>query len=216
MSVDRSGPLRIEVEDDPTPIVLILAATLRRSARQPKLAAAMAKAKGNVAMKSSVDPQAATIRFARGTITVVRGVASDAHVIIEADVNKMADENPPKPKVSGIAGHVRLALLASKVLEPPNAGWRNEATAFFAPTFANPKAPRGVSVTCLNDASTQTFGDPDTIEYEIHGTEHALLNVFCGNTVLGQDLLDGKIRAVGSLPHLAELTGRSIAVMLGA
>jgi hypothetical protein len=33
--------------------------------------------------------------------------------------------------------------------------------------------------------------------------------------VLGQDLLDGKIFAVGKLAHLAELTGRSLAWMLG-
>ena len=59
-----------------------------------------------------------------------------------------------------------------------------------------------------------TLGDTP-VEYELHGSEHALLNVFCGNTVLGQDLLDGKLFAVGKLAHLAELTGRSLAWMLG-
>ena len=55
-------------------------------------------------------------------------------------------------------------------------------------------------------------GEP---EYEIHGSARALNSVFTGGSVLGEDLLNGKLYAVGSLQHLAELTGRSIAWMLG-
>ena len=208
---DRS--IIIEVEDDPTPIVLILAATLRRAARHPKLANAMAKAKGNVAMKSSVDPQAATMRFRDGTVRVVRGVAPDAGVTIEADVNKMSDEHPPKPKVNGAARHLKLALLASKVLEPPHGTWQEEAANFWEFSSHHPGCPTGLRVVCTDDRSEVTFGG--VVEYELHGSQHALLNTFCGNTVLGQDVLDGKLCAVGALRHTAELTGRSIAWMLG-
>lgn len=42
-----------------------------------------------------------------------------------------------------------------------------------------------------------------------------MINLFTGGAVLGQDLLDGKLAAVGTLRHTAELTGRSIAWMLG-
>ncbi len=210
-----AGVVVIEVEDDPTPMVLILAATLRRSARVPKLAARMAKAKGNIAMRSTVDPQAATVRFERGRVLVVNGVAPDAHVTIAADVNRMSDEQPPKPKVDGALGHLRLALLANKVLEPPHGTWRQEGANFFAFAASSPAAPRGMRVVCTDDGSEQNFGDCSNIEFELHGSEHALLNVFCGNTVLGQDLLDAKLHAVGSLQHLAQLTGRSIAWMLG-
>jgi hypothetical protein len=69
-------------------------------------------------------------------------------------------------------------------------------------------------VVCLDDGSELVLGDPPPA-YELHGSEHALMNVFLGNTVLGQDLLDGKLFAVGKLAHLAELTGRSLAWMLG-
>ena len=93
---------RIDVEPDPVPIVLILAATLRRAARSPKLAAAIGRTKGNVALRSTVDPQAATMRFGKGGVTVVRGVSDDADVVISADFNTMADERPPKPKVTGV------------------------------------------------------------------------------------------------------------------
>jgi hypothetical protein len=39
--------------------------------------------------------------------------------------------------------------------------------------------------------------------------------VFTGGSVLGEDVLNGKLQGVGSLQHLAELTGRSISWMFG-
>ena len=39
------------------------------------------------------------MRFGNGGVIVVRGVSDDADVVIAADVNTMADEKPPKPKV---------------------------------------------------------------------------------------------------------------------
>jgi hypothetical protein len=176
---------RIDVEPDPVPIVLILAATLRRAARTPKLAAAIGHVKGNVALRSTVDPQAATMRFGNGGVTVVRGVSDDADVIIAADINKLSDGT-----------------------------WQEEAQRFFAYAIEHPGIPRSMRVVCTDDGSELTLGDAPA-EYELHGSEHALLNVFCGNSVIGQDLLDGKIFAVGKLAHLAELTGRSLAWMLG-
>ncbi|MEP7201634.1 MAG: hypothetical protein ABI894_03440 [Ilumatobacteraceae bacterium] len=205
---------RIEVEPDPVPIVLILAATLRRAARTPKLANRIGRAKGNVALKSTVDPQAATMRFGNGGVTIVRGVSDDTDVLIAADVNTMADEHPPRPKVTGAARHPMLALAVGKLLEPPHGTWQEEAQRFFEFATAQPGVPRSIRIVCIDDMSEIRLGD-QTPEYELHGSEHSLLNVFCGNTVLGQDLLDGKIFAVGKLAHLAELTGRSLAWMLG-
>jgi hypothetical protein len=204
----------VEVEDDPTPIVLIVAATLRRAEETPKLAAMMQKAKGNVALKSTVDPQAATIRFERGRIRVVRGVASDTHVTIATDVNRMSDEDAPKPKVSGAATHLKLALTAGKVLEPPTGTWQQEAARFWSYASTHPGSPQGLRVVCLDDATEASFGNTPA-EYEIHGTAHRLTAVFTGGTVFGEDLLAGKLYGVGSLKHTAELTGRSLAYMMG-
>ncbi len=210
-----NSPARIDVEPDPVPIVLILAATLRRSARTPRLAESIANTTGNVALRSTVDPQAATMRFGNGGVTVVRGVSADADVVIAADINKLADENPPKPKVTGAARHPKLALAVSKLLEPPHGTWQQEAQRFFTFATAHPGIPKSMRVVCTDDGAELMLGEVPA-EYELHGSEHALLNVFCGNTVLGQDLLDGKIFAVGKLAYLAELTGRSLAWMLGA
>ena len=45
--------------------------------------------RGVVALKSSVDPQAATIRFDKGRVALEHGVAPDTGVLIEADLTKM-------------------------------------------------------------------------------------------------------------------------------
>jgi hypothetical protein len=207
-------PARIEVEPDPVPIVLILAATLRRAARTPRLAAAIGSLRGNVALRSTVDPQAATMRFGGGGVTVVRGVSEDADVVIAADINKLSDEKPPKPKVTGAALHLKLALTVSKLLDPPHGTWQEEAQRFYTYATERPGIPTSMRVVCTDDGSELVLGDSPA-EYELHGSEHALLNVFCGNSVIGQDLLDGKLFAVGKLAHLAELTGRSLDWMLG-
>ena len=204
----------VETEDDPTPIVLIVAATLRRAEETPKLAAMMHGAKGSVALRSTVDPQAATIRFGDGRVRVERGVAPDTDVTISTDVNRMADEDAPKPKVSGAATHARLALTASKVLDPPIGSWRDEARRFWARIADHPDTPRGVHVICTDEHSQITIG-AEPAEFEIHGTAHRLTALFSGSTVFGQEVLDGHLYAVGSLEHLAVLTGRSLDVAFG-
>jgi hypothetical protein len=209
-----SGASIVETEDDPTPIVLILAATLRRAEETPKLAAMMRNAKGNVALRSTVDPQAATVRFGDGRVRVERGVAPDTDVTISTDVNRMADEDAPKPKVSGAATHARLALTAGKVLEPPTGPWRDEARRNWARIVDHPRTPRGIHVVCTDDASQITLG-VEPVEFEIHGSAHRLTALFTGQTVFGQEVLEGRLYAVGSLAYLAELTGRSLDVLFG-
>lgn len=145
----------------------------------------------------------------------VRGISDDTDVLIAADINTMSDENSPAPKVVGAARHPKLALTVGKLLEPPHGTWQQEAEHFFAFATKRPGVPRSMRVVCTDDGSEIVLGDGPAV-YELHGSEHALLNVFLGNTVLGQDVLDGKLHAVGTLAHLAELTGRSLGVDAGA
>lgn len=203
----------VTVEPDPSPLALILASTLRRAARAPKLAATMASAAGAIALKSTVDPQAATVRLGHGTAHVVTGVR-DADVVIEVDIARMNDPDAPKPKVTGAARHPKLALAASKILEPPARPWQQEAADFFAFASAHPAAPRSLRVVATDSRAEVTFGERPA-EYELHGTEHALGTLFTGGSVLGEELVNGRLGAVGTLRHTAELTGRSLAWMLG-
>jgi hypothetical protein len=52
-------------------------------------------------------------------------------------------------------------------------------------------------------------------EYELEGTGDALVSMFSGASIFGEDLLNGKLFAVGSLAHASVFTGRSIAWALG-
>ena len=113
------APVQIALEDDPTPLVRILGAILPRSARNPALQSKLGSMRGVVALKSSVDPQAVTIRFDKGSVTLEHGVAADSGVVIEADLTRMNEPDAPKPKVRGAARHLKLALAVSKVLDPP-------------------------------------------------------------------------------------------------
>jgi hypothetical protein len=208
------APVQIALEDDPTPLVRILGATLRRSARNPALEAKLRSMQGVVALKSSIDPQAVTMRFAKGTVTLEHGVAADSGVVIEADLTKLNEPGAPKPKVSGAARHLKLALAAGKVLDPPAGTWQDEARAFWEFARNHPRMPGVLLVVCTDDGARLTLGDgPGT--YELHGSARALTSVFTGGSVLGEDMLNGKLCGVGSLQHLAELTGRSIAWMFG-
>jgi hypothetical protein len=210
------GTVHIALEDDPTPLVLIIGATLRRSARNPALESKLRGMQGVVALKSSVDPQAVTMRFDKGRVALERGVAADSGIVIEADLTKMSEPNAPKPKVKGAAKHLKLALAVSKVIDPPPGTWQEEARAFWEFAHAHPRMPRALLVVCTDDDARGRLvlgeGEP---EYELHGSARALNSVFTGGSVLGEDLLNGKLYAVGSLQHLAELTGRSIAWMFG-
>jgi hypothetical protein len=208
------APVQIALEDDPTPLVLILGATLRRSARIPSLASKLRGMQGVVALKSSIDPQAVTIRFDKGSVALAHGVAPDSGVIIEADLTKMSEPDAPKPKVTGAARHPTLALAFSKVVDPPPGSWQEEARAFWEFAHGHPRMPAAMLVVCTDDGARLTLGD-GTPEYELHGSARALTSVFTGGSVLGEDMLNGKLYGVGSLQHLAELTGRSIAWMFG-
>jgi hypothetical protein len=208
------APVQIALEDDPTPLVRILGATLQRSARNPALESKLRGMRGVVALKSSVDPQAVTIRFAKGTVSLEHGVAADSGVVIEADLTKLNEPNAPKPKVRGAARHLKLALAASKVLDPPAGTWQEEASAFWDFARDHPRMPGTLLVVCTDDEARLTLGDGPP-EYELHGSARALISVFTGGSVLGEDMLNGKLCGVGSLQHLAELTGRSIAWMFG-
>jgi hypothetical protein len=210
--VAEGAAIQIALEDDPTPLVRILAATLHRAARNPALETKLRGMSGVVALKSSVDPQAATMRFDKGRVKVERGVASDSGIVIEADLLNMNDPNARKPKVKGAARHLKLALAISKVIDPPPGQWQDEARRFWEFARDHPLMPRTLLVVCTDDGSRLTLGE-GTPDYELHGSTAALLSVFTGNSVLGEDMLNGKLSGVGSLQHLAELTGRSIAWM---
>jgi hypothetical protein len=200
-----------ELHPDAPPFALGVSAVLKRSAARASLAKRLRRMKGVLGVRSSSDPQTATVRFDRGRIGIAGGLAEDADVLITIDPN----DADAKPKVKGAGRHLLFALDLAKVMEPPTGTWQEEAAAFWAFASPAPRMPSRLRVVCTDDVTEAIFGDGDDSTYEIHGTAKALTSVFSGASILGQDALEGKLLIVGRIEHVSIITGRSIAWALG-
>jgi hypothetical protein len=200
----------VVLEDDATPLVRIIATQLRRATADPGIARRAEALRGVFALRSQKDPQAVTMRFGDGRVELARGVARDAQVVATVDLDNMSGPDPAKPKVTGGLRHLRFALGVSKLLEPPARSWVEHAQAFWAFAGGAPGMPATMRVVCLDDGTSLDLGNDAGDRYEIQGRAPALTSIFSGNSVFGQDLLDGKVFASGSLKHASVLTGRSL------
>lgn len=206
ITLEEHGPL----------IVRILGGTLHRAAAQPKLARRMDKLKGRVALRSSTDPQSATIHFDRGNVSIAHGVHPAADVVITADLNTMGQPNAPKPKVKGALAHLGLALGAAKVLDPPTpGGWRGAVDEFWAWAAGKPGKPDELRVVCTDDDTDHVVGTAGGSSVEIHGPAWALVNVFTGGDHLGAALLENRVQMVGDIPTVSPFIGLVTKRLLG-
>ena len=197
----------VVLEPDATPLVRIIATTLRDSTADAAVARKAERLRGVFALRSEKDPQAVTMRFDRGRVALTRGVAPDAQVVVTVDLDNMSGPDAPKPKVRGAFRHLRLALGVSKLLEPKARPWPEHAQAFWAFAGARRGMPERLRVVCLDDGTVVELGTSTGSQYEIHGSAPALVSIFSGSSVFGQDLLEGKVYAIGLLQHGSVLTG---------
>jgi hypothetical protein len=205
----------VVLEPDATPLVRIIATTLRDSASDADVARKAERLRGVFALRSEKDPQAVTMRFDRGRVALTRGVGRDAQVVATVDLDNMSGPDAPKPKVRGAFRHLRFALGVSKLLEPKARPWPEHVQAFWAFAGDRRGMPDQLRVVCLDDGAAVDVGaDSSTSCYEIHGVALALVSIFSGNSVFGQDLLDGKVYAIGSLQHASVLTGSFLEWMM--
>jgi len=208
--------MEVVLEPDATPLVRIIATTLRESLRDPDLTRKAEGLRGVFALKSAKDPQAVTMRFAAGRVALAHGVAPDAQVVVTVDLDNMTGPDAPKPKVKGALGHPMFALTVSKLLEPKPRAWPEHARAFWEFTSKQRDTPAHLRVVCLDNGAILDLGRDESGEdtYEIHGSAAALESIFSGNSVFGQDLLEGKVYAIGSMKYASVLTGCSLAWMM--
>ena len=87
----------VVLEPDATPLVRIIATTLRDSAADPDVARKAKRLRGVFVLRSEKDPQAVTMRFDRGRVALSRGVAPDAQVVVTVDLDNMSGPDAPKP-----------------------------------------------------------------------------------------------------------------------
>ncbi|HEV2369705.1 MAG TPA: hypothetical protein VGR90_07505, partial [Acidimicrobiales bacterium] len=164
----------------------------------------------------SVDRQSVTVRFDRGRVQLTRGVAPDAGLVITLDFDNMSGPGAPKPQVKGAMRHPLLGLSVARVLEPPTGTWQEEAARFWSFASSEPRMPGSMLVVCTDEGGQLRLGAADgPPAYELHGPASALVSVFSGQTIAGQEFLAGKLKAVGSFEHASVLTGRSIGWVLG-
>jgi len=168
-----------------------------------------------VVLASSITAQAATIRFSGDSIHVERGAAADADVTISADLDTMNEPDAPSPKVTGLARHPRLALAASKVLDPPVGTWREEASKFLGVALTDEVMVRPVRVVCTDDGGELQLGGDGPPNMEIHGPAHRLANAFSGTTHIVEEVLAEKIQVIGDLRDLSILAGKVFELMFG-
>lgn len=205
--------MEVTVEPDPVPLTLVIAGTIRRALIAG--GGRSARVKGAVVLTSSTDAQAVTIRFSGDSIYVERGAAADADVTISADLDTMSEPDAPSPSVTGLARHPRLALAASKVLDPPVGSWREEATRFLEVALVDEVMVRPVRVVCTDDGGELQLGGEGPANMEIHGPARRLANAFSGTTHIVEEVLAEKIQVIGDLRDLSILAGKVFELMFG-
>ena len=207
----------ISIEDDAPPIVRIMRRAMQQAADQPDLAKRMDSMRGRVALRSTTDPQAATIHFDRGTVRITHGVDDNADVVISTDLNTLGQPGAPKPKVKGALRNLRLALGVAKVLDAPvPGGWQGAAERFWTWAEGRPGRPERLLVVCTDDSAMLELGDhvADRSTLELHGPAWALAALFTGGDHLGAALIEGRVQVVGTFPTLSELIGLLATFML--
>jgi hypothetical protein len=178
----------------------------RRALGNAKTAKQAAGLTGTVTLQSAADPQAATLEFQAGRLLVRAPDAAGADVTITADLADPA----AKPKLAGAVRHPQLALIAGKLLEPPVRPWEEEADDFCSRALASPACPRPLRIVCTDDGSSRQWGGDGEPAIEIHGPAGELASGLSGSTVLGEQLLEGRVQMVGTLSALSALTRFSI------
>ena len=211
----------VDIEPDARPIVRVLAGVLRRSAVDPDLGPILDGLEGVLGLQSATDPQRATIRFRSGAVYVEGGIGVDVDVVITTDFSAPTGPDAPKPTVRemtqlarSVARRPVFAQNAGKVLAPPLPDWTEAATTFWTTAERRGGGPAGLRLVCTDDQRTMSFGD-DADAPELHGTARALARCLVGETVIAEEVVEGRLHLSATIGELSALTGHGLAVMLG-
>ncbi|MGY0386094.1 hypothetical protein ACWZJV_03920 [Nocardioides sp. WG-D5] len=191
----------IAVEDDPIPIVRLLARTLREaSARTPEATAGLA---GTVVVRSHDTPQVATLVFGAGAVEVAAGATAepDATVVVDLDARFAPGHEP--------IGDAELAAGVLRALRPPLPHWREAAARFWEVTRDIPGIPDVlvVKADATDGVEHGRFGDGPT-SYLVAGPADLLAGVFSGADDFLASLAAG-VQVQGTLSQLSVMTAAS-------
>ncbi|MGI5467147.1 hypothetical protein [Streptomyces sp. CA-132043] len=197
--------MSIEVEADPTPLVLSLARVLRESAEIPELRELLSGLNGAVALKSGLDSQAATLAFADDGAHVHHGVDAGLEAIPLVPFSEYALAATPSP----------LAAAVEQLLNPPLRAWRDAASSFWAVNQGSEGFPEGLRVVCSTEEQEVAFGADSGAAYEVHGPADALAAAFSGRGDSFLFAIATGVTVVGGVGQLSAMCGGHWKVKFG-
>lgn len=193
------GP-QIVIEDDPTPLVLAIAADLTRRRRDPAFDDLTAATRGRAGVRVGSGPEAATIDL--DEVSAVRHGLAGAQVVATLGNDHRWDEG----EIRGGADHPELARWVSELTSPPPGDWREAARRLWAELELASGAPTGMLIVDLDSGEEERFGDGDRA-YEMRGRTEALLDLLEGRSALMEEASAGSIQIMGTFPEISVITG---------
>jgi hypothetical protein len=207
------SPVRValEVEEDPTPLVGLVAGGLRARLADPEFADRVAVQAAVGVIRDTGTPQAVTASFESGTVRLQHGADPAAAATLAIDLSGAE----PEPEVSGAEENGELVELLGALLEPPPVEWREAAAEFWRVAGTLRGGPASLLVRETESGEAIVLGGDEPAGYEIHGTAEALCTVFAGHLPLAEAVVQGVVHVRGSLCDLSLLTGACFAIMTG-
>ncbi|MFG2446613.1 hypothetical protein ACGFQG_27450 [Nocardia fluminea] len=199
----QRAPVRVEIDDDATPLVRLLGRTLRDAVAMGHVPEVLECGTATVAVRSHNTPQAATVTLCDGAVTVSGGVfvSADATLTVDLEARFMLKRIPD--------GDAELADGVLRALQAPLLPWREAAERFWEATRGIRGIPDVLVAVAQEPDGPQEarFGSGPTT-YRMVGTPDALAGVFTGADYL-LTALDSGLRVQGTLSQVSVMTAAS-------
>ncbi|MEU3839240.1 hypothetical protein AB0E88_04320 [Streptomyces sp. NPDC028635] len=199
----QRAPVRIEIDDDASPVVRLLGRTLRDAVRTGHAREVLERGTGTVAVCSHNTPQSATIALHDRVVTVTGGVFASADATLVVDLeSRFAPTRDAE-------GDAELADGMLNALRPALPSWREAAAHFWDVTRGIRGIPDVLVAVAQEPDGPQEarFGAGPTT-YRMVGTPDALAGVFTGADYLLTSLESG-LRVQGTLSQMSVMTAAS-------
>ncbi|BDH58420.1 hypothetical protein [Tsukamurella sp. PLM1] len=199
---DTAAAVRVEIDDDATPVVRLIGRTLRDAVRVGHAPDVLGREAGTVAVRSHATPQAATVTFADGAVRVTGGVFAPTDATVTVDLESRFAETATE-------GDAELADALLRALHVPLPDWREAADGFWAATRGIRGIPDVlVAVAAGPDGREEARFGAGATQYRVVGTPDALAGVFTGTDYLFTALERG-LGIQGTMAQLSAMTAAS-------
>lgn len=204
-------PPPIELETDPAPHVLIIGQVLSQALATTTGEGLIDGLKGRVALVSRDTKHAVTLDISANRIKVTRGMDRP-----DVRLSALLSDPGANPTIRSPWRAPRLARRIRQLLMMGDPDWRDAASTFWTHVTQMPVHPAGLRIVCTDTNDILELGDPGNVPMDvlIEGSARSLSNVLSGRSVLIDSVARQKIRAQGSLAHLAVLSDAGIELLL--